>query len=479
MHIKWGKLFLMCLVAPVFAAKSEKPVNPEKIKHIPYHDSVIKTHSPNVHPESLEFYPTALVADNEVVTYIAGTPVVSSPFLGARPAFDGSDYIINISSINRDIRLMQQRRNLYRGYREIGYPNPDVPLIAISGKVEPVMTIGRNYFNQVTGDVDLGSDELDVAAILNENVEAYMGIAYNASPPAVGGQRVSNSSFSLNMGFINIGNLDKTPWYFTAGQIFIPFGRYSSSMVSPTLPMMMARIKDRPFILGYKSQEKTGPLFAIYGFRSDTTLGTSGVGGVNAGYIFELAHGSGEIGAGFTSSMAEARGMQNTASVPGTTFGGFSSLTNGSEDIRKTGGANVHGNVSFSRYSLTAEWVGAVERFRVEDLSYQGQGALPQAAQLEAGVTFYSFDKPSSLAASYQWTSDAVALNLPKHRISGVYNISIWKDTLESLEYRHDIDYKANQYGNGANAPGFPPNLNTVGTGHTADTLIAQIGVFF
>jgi hypothetical protein len=471
MRFKWGKLFLMCFVAPVFAAKTEKIE--------PYHSSVIKIHTPDSHPESLEFYPTALVADNQVVTYIAGTPVVSSPFLGARPAFDGSDYIVNISSINRDIRLMQQRRNLYRGYREIGYPNPDVPLIAISGKVEPVMTIGRSYFNDVTGDIDLGSDELDVAAILNDYVEAYMGIAYNASPPDVGGQRVSNSSFSLNMGFINIGNLDKTPWYFTAGQIYIPFGRYSSSMVSPTLPMIMARIKDRPFIFGYKSQESTGPLVSVYGYRSDTTLGTSGVGGLNAAYIFQVLKGSGEIGAGYTSSMPDARGMQNTGSVPNTTFGGFSSLTNGSEYIHKTGAANVHGNVSFSRYSLTAEWVGAVERFHVEDLSYQGHGALPQAAQLEAGVTFRTFDKPSSLAGAYQWSSDAIALNLPKHRLSAVYNISIWKDTLESLEYRHDIDYKANQYGNGANAPTFPPNLDTVGTGHSADTLIAQIGVFF
>ena len=30
-------------------------------------------------PESIGFYPTALVAENEVVTYIAGTPVVLHP----------------------------------------------------------------------------------------------------------------------------------------------------------------------------------------------------------------------------------------------------------------------------------------------------------------------------------------------------------------------------------------------------------------
>ena len=53
------------------------------------------------------------MADGRVVTFIAGTPVVTSPYLGARPAYDGSDYIVNISSINRDVRLMEQRRRLY------------------------------------------------------------------------------------------------------------------------------------------------------------------------------------------------------------------------------------------------------------------------------------------------------------------------------------------------------------------------------
>jgi hypothetical protein len=444
-----------------------------------FHDSTIKIHSPNLHPESLEFYPTALIADNQVVTYIAGTPVISAPYLGARPAFDGSDYIVNISSINRDVRLMQQRRNLYRGYEQIGYPPPDVPIIALSGKVEPMFSIGRNFDNLISSDIDLGSDELDIAAVLNENVEAYMAIAYNASPPAVGGQRVANSSFGLNMGFVNIGNLDKTPLYFTAGQIYAPFGRYSSSMVSPTLPMILARTKTRPFIFGYKSREKTGPLVSIYGFKSDTTFGTSGVGGVNAAYIFAVPQGSGEIGIGYISSMANATGMQYTGSTPGTTFGGFASLTNGTEYVRRTAGANFHANVSIERYSITTEWVGSTERFRVQDLSYEGRGALPQAAQIEGAVTFHSFDRPSSVAVGYQWTSEAIALNVPKHRISGVYNISIWKDTVESLEYRHDIDYKLYQYGNGANSPLFPANQNTFGSGKSADTLILQLGVFF
>ncbi|ETO94464.1 LbtU family siderophore porin [Legionella oakridgensis] len=454
---------------------------PDAVRETPqaFHSSAVSVHALDAHPESLEFYPTALIADEHVVTYIAGTPVVSSPYLGSRPAFDGSDYIVNISSINRDIRLMQQRRRLYRAYQRIGYPIPQMPIIALSGKVEPVGSLGDTFFGNTVGDLNLGSSELDIAAALNEKVEAYMSLAYDDAPPESGGQRVDNSALFLNMGFVNIGNLDQSPYYFTAGQLYVPFGRFSSAMVSSPLTLRLARTNARPFILGYKSQHETGPFAAVYAFKSDTTLGNSGVGGFNLGYIFGHGDTTGEIGASIISALNDSTGMQFNGAMPGTTFGGFSSVTNGNEAVHKVPGVGVHGNVSFDRYNLTAEWVGSSGRFRTQDLSFNGKGAKPQAAQLEAGVTFMAFEKPASVALGYQWSKEALALNLPSQRISGVFNISLWKDTVESLEYRHDIDYKTNQYANGAAPAGSGGNANTVGTGKSADSVLAQIGVYF
>lgn len=444
----------------------------------PIHNTPVTVHTLDATPESLEFYPTALVANEHVMTYIAGTPVVSSPYLGARPAFDGSDYIVNISSINRDIRLMQQRRRLYRAYESIGYPHPNVPIIALSGKVEPIATVNQPVVGATTGDITLGSGELDIAAVLNDKVEAYIGIAYDESPPAVGGQRIANSAFNLNMGFVNIGDLDESPFYFTGGQLFVPYGRFSTAMVSAPLTMLMARTKSRPFILGYKSQKDTGMFAALYGFSSDTTMGSSAAGGLNLGYIYGRGDVTGEVGASFLSSLNDSGGMQRNGSQPGTTFGGFSSPSNGSENVKKIPGVGAHWNMSFDRYNLTAEWVASMHAFRTQDLSFNDHGASPQAGQLEAGMTFMSFHRPSSLGIDYQWTRDALALNLPQQRISAVYNISIWKDTIESLEYRHDINYKLGQYANGA-APAGIVNANTLGTGGSSDTVLAQIGVFF
>ena len=444
-----------------------------------FQDSPVTVHTAvDADPESIDFYPTALVASNHVLTYIAGTPVVSSPYLGNRPAFDGSDYIVNISSINRDIRLMQQRRSLGRAYVKMGYPIPNRPILALSGAVVPNGSIGQPYFGATSADWNLGSDELDIAAILNNKVEAYMALAYNAAPPTGSGQRVANSNLSLNMGFINIGDLDRSPLYLTAGQLFAPFGRFSTSMVSPTLPLLITRTKARPFILGYKSQQDSGLFAALYGYRGDTTLGSTGVGGANLGYILDAFHSTSELGVSYITSMNDAGGMQNTGSPNGTTFGGFGSYTNGNENVKKVSGFGVHYAVSFDRYNITTEWVTSLGRFRESDLSFNGQGAQPQAMQLEGGVTFVSFTRPSSVAASFQWTKDALALNIPRQRINAVYNISIWKDTVESLEYRHDIDYGNMDYGNGA-APSGVTNENTYGTGSSADTVMLQLAIYF
>jgi len=139
---------------------------------------------------------------------------------------------------------------------------------------------------------------------------------------------------------------------------------------------------------------------------------------------------------------------------------------------------DAHIIIGYDRYNFTAEWVGVTEPFRVQDLSYNGRGAKPQALQTEASMTFRSFDRPASVGLGYQWSSEALALNIPKQRIVAVYNISIWQDTVESIEYRHDIDYKANQFANGA-APVGMTNLNTIGTGKSSDTVSLQIGVYF
>jgi len=91
-----------------------------------------------------------------------------------------------------------------------------------------------------------------------------------------------------------------------------------------------------------------------------------------------------------------------------------------------------------------------------------------------SSFTFKIKNKPASIGAGYGWSNQALALGMPKHRLAAVLNVSIWRDTVESLEFRHDIDYATMNQGSGINAA-----VPTRGTGRSSNTITAQLGIYF
>ena len=360
-----------------------------------------------------------------------------------------------------------------KNLEKLGYQEPDAPIIALSGKIETLGTYQENFQGQQSGDINLSGAELNVAAALNAWVEGFLAFTYDSSPPTNQGQRVNNSNIFLNKGFINIGNLERTPFYLTAGQIYVPFGRYSSSMVSAPMTLSVGRTKARTVILGFRQYPQEGLFAAAYGFKSDTTNQNRATGGLNIGYQIRSSRVRGEVGMSLLRGINDAGGMQLTG-LSGGQFAGFGATT-ANEAVDKIPAIDLNGNINFDAISLTGEWLTTTQAFRLQDLSFNGRGAQPQALNIEAAYTFKAFDnKPASVALGYGQTKDALALGLPKQRIAAVFNISLWQDTVESLEYRHDIDYTTSDSASGINA-----TANTNGTGRSSDTVTAQLSIFF
>lgn len=455
-------------------ARHQKIVTKKKKSKVQpkYISMPLSVHTLETEPELLSFHPSALMAGDYILTYIAGVPVVTSPYLGERPAFDGSDLIVNISSINQDVRLMMQRNAISRALKKLGYPDPNSPIIALSGAIEPYSMTNKPYTGKRSWDIDLGTAELDIATALNSWVEGYFSFSYDNSPPAISGRRMNNSTVRLGKGFVNIGNLDRTPFYFTAGQLYVPFGRYSSSMISAPLPLLMSRTIARPIILGFRHQHGPGLYGALYAFKSDTTLNSRAVGGVNLGYDFEFNDARGEIGISYISGVNDASGMQGTGNPAGQ-FGGFGATT-ATEAVKKIPAIDLHANINVDAFNFAAEWVGVSQSFRTADLSYNTRGAKPQALNIEGAYTFKVANKPASVGVGYGWSDQGVALGLPKYRIAGVFNVSIWRDTVESIEFRHDVDY-----GTSSQGAGIGSTAATRGTGRHSNTLTAQLGIYF
>lgn len=424
--------------------------------------------------------PEVVHSVNEHPIYIGGMPIVTSPYLGQPATMEPFDLIAFIPNVGFDLSVLKERAKTYKTYQMYGLSAPTDPMVQVSGGVEAQYINQRPYTGNKTSDIDLTRGEIDILGNINPWVSSFVDFAYDNSYPGTGA-RVSDSRVYLDKGFINIGNLTKTPFYGTIGQFYVPFGEYSSYMISDSLPKILARTKARAALLGYDQTWGAQELnVSTYAFKSDTKTNTSESKlnnlGLNIDYNVNEANWNATLGGSVISDMSDSLGMQNNGAGSG--FAGFAETTTGLQPtnvlVRHVPAYDFHTIIGIGSYNLIAEYVEAFHDYSPLNMTYNGHGADPAALNVEGVYNFHVFDKPSSFAVGYGMTKDALALLLPRQRYIATFNTTIWKDTLESLEFRHDINYPGS-----ATATGQGIAVNTSGAGHTSDTLTFQIGVYF
>lgn len=413
--------------------------------------------------------------------YFAGTPVVTSPYYGKHSQFDGSDLIVNVSSINQDLGLVKQWQGLGRDLEAEGKAYPDSPILAFSGKAEAQAGYKKSFTGSEGTDIDLTGLELDSSVSVNNWVSGFVAINYDNDPADFSATRTQNSKLFVNKAFFTIADLDKTPFYVTAGQLYVPFGQYSSFMVSSPLTQLTARTKARAVVLGYYPKSYQGLYGQVYGFKGDSHTesddGKVNSWGVNVAYDFVGQGYKFTVGTSYINNMADASGMQKNGVSSG--FTGFGA-TNKSETLQHyVPGVDVQGKLTAGPVVLLGEYLTATRSFDAKDMMYNQGGAKPSAMNFEAAYLFDILTKPSSIAIGYGQTAEALSLNLPKERYSATISTSIWRDTLASIEYRHDVAYSASD--TGGNVSSVLSNVTTpsLGLGEKSDSVIAQFGIYF
>lgn len=423
----------------------------------------------------------AKIIAGKTLTYIAGTPVVTSPYLGKRTAFDGSDLIVQITSINLDARLLEQTMLLEDALVDKGFPLPDHPIIELSGKLEARAYGQKPYVGHTTGDLNLSAAELIVVAQMSPWFLGYSDLEYEDSRPAVTGRRIDNSNVKIRQAFMTVGNFNRSPFYGTLGQIFVPFGRYSSYMVTSPLTLVLGRTKARALNLGFKHHGFFG---MVYGFRGETGTQEKIAGGGTLGYGFSNDHRRAEVSVGVLSNLAESDGMQHSGRSD---FRGFGASPATERTLKRVPAVDIQAKVGINQWSFIGELVAATARFNPMDLSQNGVGAKPMALNVEGAYSFEFFQRPGAIALGYGWSDDGLALNLPKQSFKTTFNTSFWRDTIQSIELRHDINYAAGTTAGGRGMLGCDPGMVTCfvpvmsgGTlGHSATTVTAQVGYYF
>ncbi len=413
-------------------------------------------------------------------SFIGGTPVVTSPYIGVVPSYDASDLLVNFPYVNEDLSLLKQQQRIY-SYCSTCSIHPESPLLALSGKIEAqisrVSHTGTAY-GESDHDVDLTGAEVDTAVLVNQWSTGYLAFVYDNSQGS-SNRRVDNSRVLLDRGFLTIGNLNQLPFYFTLGQYYVPFGQYASAMISDPLTKVLGRVKARAFTLGfYKKFDKNNELnLSAFAFNGDTKSSANSKShqfGLNADYQFTQNPWSLELGTSYISNIADSGGMQHNGLSSGNSFSGFAGSA-ASEILDPIPGVGLRTNLGVGSFHFIFAYVAAARSFPLSVLSFDQKPARPQAVHSELDYNFSAFNKPSLIGFAYDQSKDALALLIPKRQYTAIVSTSIWKDTIESLQFSHAVDYPTSDQANG-NA-GVVPIYG--GTSSDINSIILQVGFYF
>ncbi|MCX7121475.1 MAG: LbtU family siderophore porin [Gammaproteobacteria bacterium] len=455
------------------ASLRHKKAAPKKVKTAKLQTPVKQLHAEGETKES----PAIVSLWNHYVT------ITTVPYLSRHLAFSGSDLLYNVSSINEDLILLKQKKDLVTAMELAGYPLRR-PLVQVSGSVAGQFYSSGAFTQNSTGGsptsgFNLSTAELDFNAIASRWASGFMALAFNGSPVSTG-NRNPNSSIYLQRGFLTIGDLNVFPLYFTIGEMYAPFGAYTSSMVTTPITQSMMEIRTPTAILGYSA----GNFFAsVFGYGGSQTSGEDAVvkqAGVDAGFksIFRETD-SYSVGTGWVSNIADSQGMQGTGySTTANQFSGFGATSSSNNLVYPVGAADLNGSLVLGRITFLAEAMSAVTHFSSQDLQFNGGGAMPAAAHGEIDYALPYFAKKYGVAAgaSYDHAWQALALNFEENKYAVFLNANIWRETAESLEVNYESDYGVGTTGTGRGAAS---GALIRGTGLGNISVLADVNVYF
>lgn len=422
---------------------------------------------------------------------LGGFAVITSPYLHPDMAYNGGDLIVNFSSINKDVALLQQRQTFQHALYDLGYSMPRAgTLIELSGELEGLAQVQTRNPNNYYSALDLTDAELDMQILANRWLTGFISFGYNNFPNSAGNRQFA-SGVQLTNGFLTFGDLDVTKWRASFGQMYVPFGLYNSFMVTDPINKTLFRTLGRPILVGYGVPGTPGFNGSVYAFQGTTFTGNitpnTAQGnnaswnrsinqyGADANYQFNInSNVRTTLGASYIANVADSTGMQSTnVKINSSSFQGFSNNSGSEVLAHLVPGIDGRGELDVYDYSLIGEYTTATRAFSPLNLTYNGAGAKPSAWHGEGVYSFSPWGKPSTFAISYDRSYQALGLNVPQSSVGVAWNISFWRNTMLSLELRRNTNYGNHDTASGSLGPIFYPNQPN------SDVASAEFQVFF
>lgn len=331
--------------------------------------------------------------------------------------------------------------------------------IEIAGLIEVEAGYVSPYEGGSESDVVLATFELGITSQINDWVDAGASLLYEQD----------ETDLEVDVAYITIANLEVTPAFLTAGQIYIPFGAYETNLVSDPLTLEIGESRETAVQLGFVQGDFSGSAYLFSGDNKVDGENQIGSWGANLGYAHEQDDRAWAFGVGYLNDLGDSDTLQDAtndnrvAAFEEAIEGGVDPGVFSVDPTDRTGGWTLNAAATFGQFNVIGEYLAATDNFDTDSLSFRGKGAKPSAWNIEAGFTFPVMGRESVVSVAYQGTREALALELPKERWLVGWSIAIFDRTSLAFEWAHDLDYSASDGG----------------TGKSGDSVVAQLAVEF
>ncbi|MYA96105.1 MAG: LbtU family siderophore porin [Nitrospinae bacterium] len=279
-------------------------------------------------------------------------------------------------------------------------------------------------------DLVVDSVELGIGAQVNDWVSGEVVLLYE-------GEGVDVDTATVTIG------PPEGAWSLTGGQLYVPFGVYETNLISDPLTLDIGETRQTAFQIDGSAGALSGSVFVFKGDNMEDGDNLIQGFGFAAGYSVET--GSFELGLNlsYTNDLGDSDGLE----------------VEGAEGYDRVAGISASAMLTIGSISVLGEYLGAMDTFGADYVAFGDYGAKPSAWMLEAAYGFELAGKEATLAASYQTTDEALALELPKKRFLLGLSAEVMDGVSLGVEWARDTDYGVEDGGSGENTDTFTLQL--------------------
>lgn len=247
-----------------------------------------------------------------------------------------------------------------------------------------------------------------------------------------------NNSFIVDQAHLTYRPSAKSWFFVSAGKKIVPFGHFTTYLVTDPLSLSFAESRENVFELGV---EKSGFMASAFVFKgSKKRAGQDDKirdGGASLNYENSVSKLDYKIGTYYLTSLAETDALQKK--VGGSLSSNYKS---------KIPGYGYFFDLTYSHFHFSFEHILAKKAFHVSDLSFDNRGARPSVMNVELAYDFKMLKKEFIIAVAYQKTKELIAAGLPKDKKLFGFGGKISKNSDLMLELSQQTDYgKTHQSG--------------------------------